>query len=298
MTTLIWVLVALSAIIMIYLVVGSVAALTLTKIGDHPQYDQNPGRYGVEYESVRFKARREPLQIAGWYLPNPGAERAMILVHGRNASKQNAISGNLSALAAELHKAGVGVLMIDLRGHGESEGKRYTFGAQERRDVLGAVDFLLGQGFAPGRIGALGISLGGAAVIGAAAEEPAMGVVVVESTFADINALIEPNWKVESGLPMFFLPGVFLMWRVLIGFDLRNVKPVEELARVLPRPILILHSRQDKMVDCSQAQELKDAVPEARLVLFEDCDHAELFRDQPEAYLEAMIPFLKEHWNG
>ncbi|MFA7407885.1 MAG: alpha/beta fold hydrolase [Anaerolineaceae bacterium] len=298
MTTLIWVLIVLTVIIMIYLAVGSVAALTLTKIGDHPQYEQNPGRFGVDYESVQFKARGEPLQIAGWYLPNPDATRAMILVHGRNASKQNAISGNLSALAAELHRAGMGVLMIDLRGHGESEGKRYTFGAQERRDVLGAVDFLLGQGFAPGLIGALGISLGGAAVIGAAADEPAIGVVVLESTFADINALIEPNWKEESGLPMFFLPGVFWMWRVLIGFDLRSVKPVEELARVPPRPILILHSRQDRMVDCSQAQALKDAVSEARLVLFEDCDHAELFRDQPEAYLEALTPFLKEHWKG
>jgi uncharacterized protein len=116
-------------------------------------------------------------------------------VHGRNASKQNAISGKLPQLAAELYAAGLAVLMIDLRGHGESEGKRYTFGVHERRDVLGAVDFLLKHGFEPGQIGVLGISLGGAAVIRAALEEPAIGALVVESTFADINLLIEPNWK-------------------------------------------------------------------------------------------------------
>jgi alpha-beta hydrolase superfamily lysophospholipase len=277
-------------------VVGAIAALTLTKIGDHPQYDQNPGLYGVEFETVHFLARNDTLQISGWYLPNPDAERAIILVHGRNASKQNAISGNLPALAAKIHKTGLAVLMIDLRGHGESEGKRYTFGVHERRDVLGAVDFLTKHGFLPGQIAALGISLGGAAVIAAASEEPSIGAVILDSTFADINALIEPNWKAESGLPMFFLPGVFFMWKILIGFDLRKVKPAEELQKIHPRPILILHALQDKMVEFAQAQALKAAAPEAILVALENCDHAELFRDQPEIYLEKLLSFLQYSW--
>jgi uncharacterized protein len=186
--------------------------------------------------------------------------------------------------------------MIDLRGHGESEGKRYTFGVYERWDVLGAVDFLLNQGFMPGKICVLGISLGGAAVIGAAVAEAAIGAVVVESTFADINLLVQPKWKAESGLPLFFLPGVFLMWQLLIGFDLRKVKPVEELAQVLPRPILVLHSQTDEKVDVAHAHAIKDAVPEVDLVIFEDCNHAELFRDQPEKYLDALITFLQDRW--
>jgi fermentation-respiration switch protein FrsA (DUF1100 family) len=218
-------------------------------------------------------------------------------VHGRNASIQNAISGQLPQLAAELHAAGLAVLMIDLRGHGESQGKRYTFGVHERRDVLGAVDFLIRQGFAAGQIGVLGISLGGAAVIGAAAEEPAIGAVIVDSIFADINTLIEPNWKAESGLPMYLLPGVFWMWQVLMGFDLKTVKPADELIRVFPRPILILHAWSDEKVDVQHAYALKNAVPEAELVILNDCDHAELFRDQPEAYLGALIPFLRDRWS-
>jgi len=238
------------------------------------------------------------LQIAGWFIPNRGAERVMILVHGRDASKQNAISGKFPRLAAELHGAGLAVLMIDLRGHGESEGKRYTFGVHERRDVLGAVDFLLEQGFMPGKIGVLGISLGGAAVIGAAVEEEAIGVVVVDSIFADIKMLVQPKWKVESGLPLFFLPGVFLMWQLLFGFDLRKVKPVEELAQIPPRPMLVLHSQVDEKVDVAHAHVIKKAVPEVELVIFEDCNHAELYRDSPEDYLAVVIPFLREKWGN
>lgn len=298
MPLLIWPISIILFLLLVYVAICAYAALTMTKVGDHPQYDQDPGTFGLEFDSVRFQSRVDRLQIAGWYVPNPGAVRAMILVHGRNASKQNAVSGQLPLLAAELHAAGFAVLMIDLRGHGESEGKRYTFGVHERRDVLGAVDFLIDKGFGAGQIGVLGISLGGAAVIGAAGEEPNIGALVIESTFADINALIAPNWKTESGLPMFFLPGVFYLWKRLVGFDLRKVKSVDELVQIPPRPILILHSRTDEIIDVGHAYQLKEAVPEADLVLFEDCDHAELFRDSPEAYLAALIPFLQDQWAG
>lgn len=293
MNSLYWILLTLLVVVLFYFGIGSYAALTLTKVGHHPQFDKTPGTYGLGYEDVRFKSRVDGLQIAGWYLPNQSAQRAMILVHGRNASKQNAVSGKLSQLAVELHGVGLAVLMIDLRGHGESEGKRYTFGVRERWDVLGAVDFLLKQGFQVGQIGVLGLSLGGAAVISAAVEEPAIGAVVLDSTFADTNMLIEPNWKSESGLPIFFLPGVFLMWRLLVGFDLREVKPVRELVNIPPRPILVLHSNGDETVDVAHAFALKEAVPDAELVIFEDGSHAELFRDRPEEYLQALTRFLK-----
>jgi len=291
-----WILLALLIILLVYFGIGTFAALTLTKAGDHPQFNDDPGTYGLAFEDVRFKSRVDGLQIAGWYIPNPDADRAMILVHGRDASKQNAISGEFPRLAAELHRAGLAVLMIDLRGHGESEGKRYTFGVHERRDVLGAVDFLVERGFAPSQIGMLGISLGGAAVIGAAVEEAAIGAVVVDSIFADIKRLIHPKWKAESGLPLFFLPGVFLMWQLLIGFDLRQVNPVDDLAKIPPRPILVLHSQTDEKVDVAHAYAIKEAVPEVKMVIFEDSEHAELFRDKPEAYIEALIPFLQGYW--
>lgn len=291
-----WAVIVILVAAVAYFVVGAVAALTFTKVDDHPQFADDPGTFGLAFEAVSFRSRVDHLQIAGWYIPNPGATRAMIMVHGRDASKQNAISGKFPQLAAELHGAGLAVLMIDLRGHGGSEGKRYTFGVHERRDVLGAVDFLIEHGFMPGQIGVLGISLGGAAVIGAAVEESAIGIVVVESTFADINMLVQPKWKVESGLPMFFLPGVFLMWQLLIGFDLRKVKPVEELGQVPPRPILLLHSQDDEKVDVAHAHAFKDAVTEIELVIFDDCNHAELFRDQPEKYVEALIGFIKNRW--
>jgi alpha-beta hydrolase superfamily lysophospholipase len=184
-----WVLIALALLLAVYLGIGGYIASRVTQIdADHPKGTKTPETYGLSYETVRFPARGEALQVAAWYIPNPNARRAMILVHGRDASKQDAVSGEFVGLGSALNRAGIAVLMIDLRGHGESEGERYSFGVFERRDVLGAVDGLLDQGFQPGSIGALGLSLGGASVIGAVCEEPAIGMMVLESTFADLSA--------------------------------------------------------------------------------------------------------------
>ena len=237
-----WFLIICVFIIIGYFTIGVIAALTLTKVGPHPQYDDDPSTFGVGFERVDFSSRRDHIRIAAWYLPNPNAEKAIILVHGRNASKQNAISGTLPKLAAELYRAGLAVLMIDLRAHGESEGKRYMWGVEERWDVLGAVDFLLDKGFKDGKIAALGISLGGAAVIGAAVRDQAISAVVLDSTFADLQTLIDPNWKSESGLPRLFLPGVYWMWQLLFHAKLSEIKPVREINKISPRPILIMHS--------------------------------------------------------
>jgi len=279
----------------IYLVIGVYAAGEVTKIGDHNQYRDTPASYGLEYQDVRFTARGDETKIAAWYIPNDESSKAVILIHGRDASKQNAISGKIVEFGAALHEAGFSVLMIDLRGHGESEGERYSFGVYERRDVLGAVDFLLKQGLNPGDIGVYGLSMGGGAAIGAAADEPAIGMLVLDSTFADLNPLIEEQWENESGLPKFFLPGVFLMNRLIYGYDLTAVQPVEEIVEVAPRPILIIHCRTDELMSMWHPQTLIEAVPSAKSSFFDACEHAEIYREYPNEYQDLVVAFLNEN---
>jgi dipeptidyl aminopeptidase/acylaminoacyl peptidase len=57
-----------------------------------------------------------------------------------------------------------------------------------------------------------------------------------------------------------------------------------------------MHSTSDEIIDIEQAKSLAEAVPSVELVIFEDCDHAELYRDASEKYLEIVLSFLKEKW--
>jgi pimeloyl-ACP methyl ester carboxylesterase len=279
---------------LIYLGIGAYAAGEVTKVRDHDQYEDTPATYGLEYQDVRFSARGDEVQIAAWYIPNRESARGVILVHGRNACKQSAISGKIVELGAALREAGFAVLMIDLRGHGESEGrKHYSFGVYERRDVLGAVDFLVDKGIKPGKIGVLGVSMGGGAATGATSEEIAIGALVLESAFADLNPLIEEQWENESGMPKFVLPGVLAMNQLIYGYGLSDVQPVKEILKVPPRPILILHCTTDDLVGMWHPQTLLEAVPSAESFFFDSCEHAEIFRDYPNDYKALVIPFFK-----
>jgi fermentation-respiration switch protein FrsA (DUF1100 family) len=87
------------------------------------------------------------------------------------------------------------------------------------------------------------------------------------------------------------------MNRLMYGWFLTQVRPVEDVAKITPRPMLILHCTTDVDVDISQAYELKEAAPQAELWIIEGCDHAEVYRDLPEDYEAHVITFFQENLN-
>jgi pimeloyl-ACP methyl ester carboxylesterase len=292
---LVWVLVGLGVLTAVYFGIGAYAASEVAKpsLPGEPS-GKTPAVVGLEYEDIRFISREDGLNIAAWYIPCEGASSVVMLVHGRNTGKADMMQTRFVELAPPLHEAGLAVLMIDLRGHGDSEGSRYSFGVKERNDVLAAVDWLIAHEFQPGKIGILGVSLGGASVIGAAAEEQAIGAVALDSTFADLNPLIEASWKTETGLPTFLMPGVFIMNRLMFGYDLQSVKPVEEITSIPPRPVLIIHCLDDSEVPVTHAYQLAEATGISEPFLFDQCSHAEIYNAHPDEYIDTIIPFFVE----
>ena len=108
--------------------------------------DKTPAMVNLPYQEVRFPARGDAVEIAAWYIPHPSQHRAVILIHGQNDSRTSAFDGQAIEVAAEFNRQGFNVLVIDLRGHGQSGQARLSFGRQERHDIEGAVDWLKTQG--------------------------------------------------------------------------------------------------------------------------------------------------------
>jgi dipeptidyl aminopeptidase/acylaminoacyl peptidase len=255
----------------------------------------NPRTYSwhtpLDYEAVRLPARGGDVRIAAWFIPAPGASRAVVLAHGKDGSRTDEFFGRYVEFAAALHKAGYAVLMIDLRAHGQSEGQYTSFGRDERRDVLGAVDWLVGRGFAKRQIGLHGVSLGGASVLGAMADDAEIGAVVSDSAFGDLSAAAAFQWtRLTRTPPALMYPG-FALARRQTGVDIADARPVADIARIRARPVLLIHGGADALVPIEQHSMLSAANSAASSWVVADADHGGIYRHNPVAYLERVLDF-------
>lgn len=275
-----------------YLGIGAVAANALTTPQRQFNEQNTPARLGLAYEPVRFPARGDAVEIAGWHIPSPGSRRAVVLVHGKDVSRTIEFDERLVELAASLNRAGLNVLMIDLRGHGHSGDAHFSFGLRERRDIQGAVDWLVKSGVTPGSIGVLGVSLGAASAIGATADDPRIGALVTDSAFAEFCPVLQANWNGQTGLPDALIPPVVLMTQVLFGYDVCMAQPVREIGRIAPRPVLLIHSTTDQMVALSHFEKLAAAAPFAATWVVSGPEHARIYNADPVAYSRQVTDFF------
>jgi len=283
-----WVFAVAVVCVVAYLVVCYVVAARLSAPVRRP-VERTPADFGLGYHEVEVRSS-DGLRLSAWWVEGVDASRAALLVHGWGADKS---SRHVLETAAVYEEAGFDVLMIDLRGHGGSEGDRVTLGYREVRDVQGALSWLEKRGFDPERVVLHGWSMGGVAVIQAA---PGAGVaaVVEESAYADLPSLLRERLPEVSELPAFFTPGIFVVGRLFLGIDPWAVRPVEE-ARQLSRegvPLMIIHSRDDEVVPFEHAGTLAKAHPGAVFWTLEGYEHVHAY-EHPE-YRERLLGFLDE----
>ena len=289
---LLWVGVAIIILLVIvFLVLPFIIAGILTTPERAFSADLTPARYQLSYEDIKITARTDGMPIPGWFIPSPGSSKAVVMVHGRNQSRTSELYGRFVELASLLHQGGLNIIMLDLRGHGQSPSAQYSFGLRDRRDVEGAVDWLLQKGFKEGSIGALGISLGAASVIGAASEEPRISAIAEESGFAELSPLL----KTQSGLPPFLLTPTLWMVQLRFGYDLNQSQPVREIGVIAPRPIFIIHSTSDELVPIENARQLLAAYPSAETWILSGPEHARSFNAYPEEYSQRVNTFFNKY---
>jgi uncharacterized protein len=281
------------ALLGLYLVVVTVIAHRFTTprrvVPSRP-----PVAFDDRFAAVRFPARHEALQLSAWYGPAPDATGAVILVHGRDACRGDELRGSTFELAGALMQEGLSVLMVDLRGHGDSDRARLTFGRRERRDILGAVDFLLARGYRPTRIGVLGASMGGVSAIGAAAEEPAIGALVTDSAFADFDEVLRVQFSRLTRLPDFFLSGAVLVARALTGEHLTRHPASDDMRRLSGRPTLVIHAERDPFVPVAHAHLLARAA-ECPLWITRGDRHLASFGVSRPEYTAMVRDFFHQH---
>ncbi len=228
-----------------------------------------PAAYRLPFEEVAIDA--DGLRLVGWYIP--GADEsapAVVIAHGLGGSRADGLAGALVA-----HRIGFASLLLDHPGHAESDGFGTTFGLREARGLKAAHDWLRAR--SPGRpVHAIGYSMGGSAVLHAAAEYGIFERIVVDSTFGRLERVAREARLFVFGPASPVAWALLRFWASLIsGDDLSNVVPEEDAAK-LNRPLLIIHGTADHTVPVSEAGQLRmHAGGMAQLFLVPGAGHLE-----------------------
>jgi fermentation-respiration switch protein FrsA (DUF1100 family) len=128
-------------------------------------------------------------------------------------------------------------------------------------------------------------------MIRATAQYPAIEALVADSPYATLED--EMNLRVP-----------FPIMRALIcffaerqsGVTLDLVRPVDDIARIGPRPVLIIQGMGDGMVPLDSAQRLYDAAGEPRQLWTEnDVPHLNMYAYYKTRYTKRVIKFFDEY---
>lgn len=171
----------LGGIVLALLIAGLYIGLpTIMAVGVILPDTDNTGEPPEDFTNITLTAR-DDVQLAAWYAePENGA--VIILLHGAGNERED-----VREHAIMLHENGFGVLAMNLRGHGDSEGRINRLGWDGSMDVGAAVDYLSGRDNID-FIGALGLSMGGEILLGAASQYPIIRAIAADgATFRAVD---------------------------------------------------------------------------------------------------------------
>lgn len=242
------------------------------------------------YQEATFKTV-DNLLLNAWYVAPIREDGASILfIHGLAGNKAQFLP------EAEFFAAmGYGILLLELRAHGISEGDLTGLSILETQDVEAAFDFLIHQeSVNPERIALYGHSMGGATAIRSAPLVD-IRVLLLDAPFADLRETIRGDIE-YYGAPALFFPELILNFTSSrSGLDYDLINPLDIMDKI-DVPIFLMHGTNDNQVPLEQAYWLYEAANEPKVLhIVEGAGHGNAYETDPEAYQALMIPFLERY---
>lgn len=200
---------------------GKAISDLMVKPGKSPVFE-TPDKYGLDFEEVSFNTK-DDVTLSGWIVKG-GTDKIIIQSHfgvqcsrcgytqeGKGMYKNALWNSDIHFLnhTKYLVDAGYSVLMYDLRSHGNSgsaEDPWITWGVEERKDVLAAINFVANhEVYGSASIGLLSICMGAASTTFAyGLEEEIKSIENVKALIA-VQPLTYDYFVKAMGLPSFLV---------------------------------------------------------------------------------------------
>lgn len=212
----------------------------------------------------------------------------VLLLHGIQSSKER-----YNLLMPFLAQQGYNSISVDLRAHGESDGKFCTFGVNEKKDIKILINQLEKNQFQQ-PFGIWGHSLGGAVSLQAMAVDSRLKFGVVESTFSDFKTIVDDYFSLYIGFSFPLLTN-YLANRAgrLSNFDYLEASPINA-CRQIEQPVLMVHGSADQKISIRYGKANFDALQSAnkKFISVKNGSHDYIWQDAGEHYFDTVVEFL------
>jgi len=232
-----------------------------------------PAKLGLDFEGVLFKTS-DGLLLTGWYIPAEKSELTILFCQGNGGNVMHRLDSiNI------FHNLGLNCFIFDYRGYGSSQGKPSEEGTY--LDAAAAYKWLTGRKkVSPDNIVIFGRSLGGSIATQLAANVRSRAL-VIESAFTSY---------IDMGKR--FFPYMPVRW--FARFSYRTIHYV----KYVRCPVMVIHSRDDKVVPFEFGLKLYEAAHEPKEFVEIVGSHNDGFLLSKAAYTKAWqnwLRFLKAH---
>jgi len=256
----------------------------------HPREAVVAAKLGLAHRDVVIRTD-DNVGLRAWYVPSHNG--AAVITFPRTWT---------TAHARLLARHGYGVLALDLRGYGTSDGDPNAYGWGSAADLRAAVDWLAAQpDVRDGRIGGLGLSVGGEQLLEAAAVVPGLRAVVAEgaswNSVRETSALRGPS-ALQKALQypqdLMLTIGVAVETGRLPGPSLRHA-----VARIAPRAVFLIYGQQGQETERDLTPVYYDAAGRPKeLWAVPGAGHTAGITAQPAEYERRVIGFFDRQLLG
>ncbi|MCR4562325.1 MAG: alpha/beta hydrolase [Bacilli bacterium] len=241
-------------------------------------------------EEVRIKSYDGKSLYAKIYISN--LERPWVIeVHGYKGIGIRDFWGGLP----EMLYRGFNVLLVDQRGHGESEGRTFTFGVKEQYDVDSWIDYLNKRYNNP-KMFLYGISMGGNTVVNCVAHNLPMNVlgVIADSPYNRARDVVMYRAK-ERNYPHFIAVGLLYPAAAIFAHFNLNKGDAAEAVKKTKIPVLIIHGNRDKTSPTFLTEQIYQANPQM-VTYFQvpNAVHVMSLLEDHEGTVNAMVNFIEK----
>lgn len=272
---------------------GLLAWLAGQRLTQRPEPDAytNPARFDLPFEPVAFRSR-DGVTLRGWVIPAQNARGTIIFCPGHTGSMHSDL-----IYAPWFHRAGYDLLMFDWRGRGRSDGAVTSLGILERRDLLGAIDFLAERSVQ--RVGLMGFSMGGAVAMATSPMSEAVAAVVADGAFTRVADAVANGMVQQQGVPPAIARLISrpVIWAASLhlGVDLTLIDPLRWV-EFFRAPLLMIHGQRDPYVPTAAVRRLYHVAREPKeLWLVPEAGHREVYQLRQREYQERVLTFF-ERW--